>query len=106
VGLALAQCEGRRFPTVIFAAILLHNTLDLWTRKHAQFVERAAPTTQLIEFARKTPGAMWIQCFPLPGIVAEEALRLAAGRSPSDLVWTADAAHQRSAVAFCYAGKR
>ncbi len=106
VGLALAQCEGRRFATVVFAVILLHNTLYLWTRKRAQFVERAAPTTQLIEFARRTPGAIWVQCFPLPGIVAEEALRLAAGRSPSDLVWTAGAARDRSAAPFCYAGKR
>jgi hypothetical protein len=106
VGLALAQCEGRRFATVVFTVVLLHNTLYLWTRKHAQFAERAAPTTQLIEFARRTPGAIWIQCFPLPGIVAEEALRLAVGRSPSDLIWTADTARERSAAAFCYAGKR
>jgi hypothetical protein len=106
VGLALVQCEGHRFATVLFAVILLHNTLYLWTRKRSQFVERAAPTTQLIEFARRTPGAIWVQCFPLPGIVAEEALRLAVGRSPSDLVWTAGAARERSAAPFCYAGKR
>ena len=106
VGLALAQCEGRRFATLVFAAMLVHNTLYLWARKHAQFVERAAPTTQLIEFARRTPGAIWMQCFPLPEIVADEALRLAVERSPSDLVWTAEAARQRSAAAFCYAGKR
>ena len=61
--------------------------------------------TQLIDFARKTPGAIWMQCFPLRGIVAEQALRLAAGRSPSDLVWSADAARERDAAAFCYTDK-
>jgi hypothetical protein len=69
-------------------------------------LERAAPTDQLIRFARRTLGAMWVQCFPLPSIDAEEALRLAAGRSPSDLVWSAAAARERSAAAFCYADRR
>ena len=106
VGMALALGKGRRIASLVFAVMILHNTLYLWTRKRAQFVERAAPTTQLIEFARRTPGTIWVQCFPLPGIVAEEALRLAAGRSPTDLVWAADAARERGAAAFCYRGQR
>jgi multisubunit Na+/H+ antiporter MnhB subunit len=105
VGLALAKYEGRRIAAALLALMLLHNTVYLWTKKRAQFVERAAPTDQLIGFARRTPGAIWIQCFPLPAIVAEEAVRLAIGRSPSDLVWSAGAARERSAAAFCYAGK-
>jgi hypothetical protein len=105
VGLALAKYEGRRIAMALFALLLLHNTVYLWTKKRAQFVERAAPTDQLIGFARQTPGAIWVQCFPLPSIVAEEAVRLATGRSPADLVWSAGAARDRSAAAFCYAGK-
>jgi multisubunit Na+/H+ antiporter MnhB subunit len=105
VGLALAKYEGRPIAAALFALMLLHNTVYLWTKKRAQFVERAAPTDQLIRFARRTPGAIWIQCFPLPAIVAEEALRLATGRSPSDLVWSPGAARERSAAAFCYADK-
>jgi hypothetical protein len=105
VGLALAKVEGRRIAAALFALMLLHNTVYLWTKKRTQFVERAAPTDQLIRFARRTPGAIWIQCFPLPAIVAEEAVRLATGRSPSDLVWSAGAARERSAAAFCYADK-
>jgi multisubunit Na+/H+ antiporter MnhB subunit len=101
VGLALAKYEGRRIAAALFALMLLHNTVYLWTKKRAQFVERAAPTDQLIRFARRTPGAIWVQCFPLPPIDAEEAVRLAAGRSPSDLVWSAGAARERSAAAFC-----
>ncbi len=105
VGLAMAKYEGRRGAAALLALILLHNTAYLWTKKQAQFVERAAPTDQLIGFARRTPGAIWMQCFPQPAIVAEEALRLATGRLPSDLVWSAGAARERSAAAFCYAGK-
>jgi hypothetical protein len=106
VGLALAQYERRRMAGVVLALMLLHNTVYLWTKKRAQFVERAAPTDQLIGFVRRTPGAIWMQCFPLPPIVAEEAVRLATGRSPSDLVWSAGTARERSAPAFCFSSKR
>jgi hypothetical protein len=102
VGLALAKYEGRRIAAAVFALMLLHNTVYLWTKKRAQFVERAAPTDQLIGFARRTPGAIWVQCFPLPGMVAEEAVRLGTGRPPADLVWSASAARERSATGFCY----
>jgi hypothetical protein len=105
VGLALVKYEGRRAATAVLALMLLHNTAYLWIKKIPQFVERAAPTDQLIEFARRNPGAIWMQCFPLPSIVAEEAMRLATGRPPGDLVWSAGAARQRLAAAFCYAGK-
>jgi hypothetical protein len=104
VGLAVARYERRRIAAAVLAVMLLHNTVYLWTRKRAQFVERAAPTDQLIGFARRTPGAIWVQCFPLPGIVAEEAVRLATGRSPRDLVWSAAAARERQASTFCYSG--
>jgi hypothetical protein len=105
VGLALAQFDRPKVAAAILAVMLLHNTLYLWTRKRAQFVERAAATEQLIHFARRTPGAIWIRRFPLPAIVAEEAMRLD-GRSPSDLVWSADTARERSAPAFCFSSKR
>ena len=105
VGLAMTKVQGRRFAAALFVLMLLHNTVYLWTKKRAQFVERAAPTSELIGFIRRTPGPIWVQCFPLPPIDAEEAVRLATGRSPADLVWSADAARERSAARFCYAGK-
>jgi hypothetical protein len=105
VGLAMSKYEGRRGAAALLALMLLHNTAYLWTRKRAQFVERAAPTDQLIGFARRTPGAIWMRCFPLPAIVAEDAVRLATGRSPADLVWSGAAARERSAAAFCYTEK-
>ena len=56
VGLALARYQGHRIAAVVFALMLLHNTVYLWTKKRAQFVERAAPTEQLIDFARRHSG--------------------------------------------------
>jgi hypothetical protein len=102
IGLALAQFHRRRVAAALLALMLLHNTLYLWTKKRAQFVERAAPTDALIKLARRTPGAIWVQCFPLPAIVAVEAVRLAAGRLPSTLVWSAPAAREEHAAKFCY----
>ena len=105
VGLALAKYQGQRIAFAVFALMLLHNTVYLWTKKRAQFVERAAPTDQLITLALRTPRPIWVQCFPLPPIDAQEAVRLAAGRSPSDLVWSAAEARERSAATFCYPGR-
>jgi hypothetical protein len=102
VGLALAQYQGRRVATAVLALMLVHNTVYLWTKKRAQFVERAAPTDGLIDLARRTPGAIWMQCFPLPPIVAAEAVRLANGRSPDSLVWSAAAAREQNAATYCY----
>jgi hypothetical protein len=102
VGLALAQYAHRRIAAIVLCVMLVHNTAYLWTRKYRQFVERAAPTTRLLEFARHSPGPILMQCFPLPQIVAEEALRLGAGRAPADLVWNAADARAASAAPFCF----
>jgi hypothetical protein len=84
--------------------MLVHNTVYLWTKKRAQFVERAEPTNRLIDLSRRTPGAIWVECFPLPAIVATESVRLAAGRSPASLMWSAAAAREQGAATFCYSG--
>jgi hypothetical protein len=104
VGLAVTRYEAQRFAAVLVAVMLLENTVYLWTKKRSQFVARAAPTEELIRFARRTPGEIWVQCFPLPGIVGEAAVQLATGRPPAGLVWSAGAARERSATPFCYSG--
>jgi hypothetical protein len=102
VGIAASLIPGRRLATLVLVLLLVHNVGYLWTKKRSQFVERAQPTAQLIAAARQTRSPIWVQCFPLPPIVAEEAVRLAAGRSPGSLVWTPAA----SAVPFCYSPVR
>ena len=111
-GLAAAWCsEGwpqrRRLLAAVFALMLAHNTIYLWTKKRVQFEQRAAPTDQLIALARRTPAPIYVECFPLPSLVAEEAVRLAAGRSPATLLWTPPAAPEHpDAIRFCYRESR
>ena len=106
-GLALSHA-GRKWPqrprlaTAVVILMLLHNVAYLWTKKRAQFLERAAPTEQLIALARRTSGDIWVSCFPQPPLVAEEAVHLAAGRSPGSLVWNRADAEAHSATVFCY----
>ena len=103
-GSAMDAVEQRRraFAAVVCAVMLLHNIGYLWTRKRAQFLERAEPTEQLIAFGRRTPGPIFVKCFPRPGLIAQEALRLGAGKEENDVIWDAETARARGAATFCY----
>jgi len=98
VGYAASGLRDRRIVAAVVALLLIHNAGYLWTKKRAQFLERSAPTTELIAFARRTSARIWVRCFPLPPIDAEGAVYLGVGRSPDSLVWTETA----GAVEFCY----
>jgi len=111
VGLAAAWWQARagtrRTAVVAVAAIvLLHNVVYIWTKKRRQFAERAAPTEQLIAFAKRTPGPIWIECFPRNHYIAEEAVHLGAGRETSGVIWDEAEAKRLGAAAFCYSGPR
>ncbi len=99
-GLGFATLRDRRVVAVAAAAILAVNIGYLWTRKRAQFLDRAAPTEQLIAFARRTPGPIWVRDFPRVPWIAEEAVHLGAGHPASDVVWTASEAKARGAAEF------
>jgi len=110
-GLAMAHwwtraATRRRVAIAVAAAVLLHNVGYLWTKKRSQFLERAAPTEQLIAIARRTPGPIWVRCFPRNRFIAEEAVHLGAGHDPSDLIWDEAEAARRRATAFCYQAGR
>ena len=110
VGLAMAHWSTRlpgrrRLLAAVAALVLLHNVGYLWTKKRSQFLERAAPTEQLIALARRTPGPIWVRCFPRNNFIAEEAVHLAAGYAPSNLVWNeAEAVRRQATAVFCYEG--
>ncbi|HEV2690833.1 MAG TPA: glycosyltransferase family 39 protein [Bryobacteraceae bacterium] len=97
---ALMENNRRRWVVAAVAAVfVVHNVAYLWTKKRANFLQRAAPTEQLIELVRKTDGPVYVRCFPRPPIVAEAAVELTTGRK--DLIW--DAAQSGPAKAtFCY----
>lgn len=73
---------GRRWVFGALAAIvIIHNCGYIWTRKHRQFAERAAPTERLIEYGRTVKGPVPVRCFPYPMVLAELALDIQLGKT-------------------------
>ena len=93
----------RRWLVALVALVVAHNVGYLWFRKRPQFLARAEPTVQLIALARRTPGPIWMRCFPGIPYGAEEAVHLAAGYAPGNLIWTREEAERRHPTAvFCF----
>lgn len=102
-GLVFERIHKHRLAAAVIALVLLHNLGILWIKKRAQFARRAEPTEQLIRLARQTEGPIWVRCFPRPGLIATEAVRLAAGRPASFLVWNeTEIAHRKPAIEYCF----
>jgi nitrogen fixation-related uncharacterized protein len=97
-GFAAASPPGRRVAAIAIDLMLATNVGYLWAKKRAQFEEHADPTAQLIAFAGRTHGRIWMRCFPLPKVVGEEAVRLSAGPQPESLVWSPT----EGSAEFCY----
>jgi len=99
-GLAIAQMPRRSWIAAVIALMLIHNVAYLWTKKRGQFLERAAPTEQLIELARRTDGLIRVRCFPRSMSIAEEAVRLAIA-PPEKVLWSETSEHP-PVDEFCY----
>jgi hypothetical protein len=91
-GLALVVAAGfltfqdrfraRTWAVCLLAALItLHHCGYLWSRKHRQFLDRAAPTERLIEFARHAEGPIYLRCFPYSLWVAREAVGVRLGKT-------------------------
>jgi hypothetical protein len=103
-GLAIARLPARPvWIAAMIAVMLIHNIAYLWIKKRGQFLERAAPTEQLIALARRTDGLIRVRCFPRPMAIAEEAVRLAIA-PPEKVLWSETSEHP-SAADFCYQGR-
>jgi hypothetical protein len=107
VGLAVDCVDRREARIVLVSAMLLHNVGYLWTKKRAQFVQRAEPTERLIRLAKEAEGTIWVRCFPRTDWIAKEAVHLATGKPATVLVWSADEAKATGAqTVFCYQEKK
>jgi hypothetical protein len=85
----------------VVVLVLAANIGYLWTKKRHQFLERAAPVEALIALAHKTPGPIYMRCYPDPQMIYEAALRIRLGKAAPALIW--DSAGNRAAVAdFCW----
>jgi len=114
VGLALlwglAIAESLAIPAIsrklVAAAIIVTLGVNIGViaiRKRRQFLDRAAPTEELVRAARVYGGPIWVQCFPRNRWIAEAAVYWRAGLPPEALVWSADEAKQRHVKAvFCF----
>jgi hypothetical protein len=110
VGFALLQVYERYWARrrvmvlALCALIVAQNVVYLWTKKRSQFLERAAPTDQLLSTLRASSGFIYVQCFPRPRVIPDAAAELMLGDKASDrLLWTqAEARAHPGAVSFCY----
>jgi hypothetical protein len=59
------------------AILILHNVGYLWLRKHQQYVDRAAPTEELIRLAARSDGPILVTAFPYSKEIAGWAVKLA-----------------------------
>lgn len=106
-GLAMDTLRRRDAIYAVAGLMLVHNVGYLWTKKRAQFAQRAEPTERLIRIAKETAGPIWVSCFPRTDWIAKEAVHLGAGKPESILVWSAQEARDRGATTvFCYQDKR
>jgi len=105
--MAIDTFRRREAIALLAAVMLIHNIGYLWTRKRAQFLQRAEPTERLIQMAKTADGPIWIRCFPRTDWIAKEAVHLGAGKPDTILVWSAQEARDRGATSvFCYQEKK
>ncbi len=109
VGAAIAALRERFtvrqawIPSAVLCIMLAHNVGYLWIRKRSQFLERAEPTEQLIDFARGTSGPIFVRCFPLAPLTGNTAVKLALGKHSDALIWDeAEAVKLQVSYTFCY----
>jgi hypothetical protein len=90
VGLALVFAAGfltfrehfqsRRWViATLSAVVVLQHCIYLWTRKHEQFMERAAPTESLLSIAKEHGGPIHLGCFPYDRSIAKVTLEVMHG---------------------------
>lgn len=91
----------RWVPAAVAAVVILHNGGYIWTRKHSQYVDRAASTEALVEFLGKAKDPVYITCFPYAFEVADLTAQYRLGRK----VLFAPPGAKVEGTAFCWTGK-
>lgn len=101
--LAAAPKMNRKVLVAVVLVALVENIGVVWVRKRRQFLDRAAPTQELILAARIYGGPIWVQCFPRNHWIAEAAVYWGARLPPTSLVWSEQEARQHKVKAvFCF----
>lgn len=81
--------ESRKkwLPVVAAFVVIVHNCGYLWTRKQAQYEQRARPTEELVQVYRRRPSKAAIQCFPYSMWIARYAIEIGAGAKWDERMW-------------------
>ncbi len=61
---------------VLTTVIVLHESTYVSIVKHAQYLDRAAPTESLLRVARQSAGPVYAKCFPYSRYIGEYALKV------------------------------
>ncbi len=100
-----SRLRWRWAPWALASAVVLHNCGYLWIKKIPQFAERAAPTEELIEAARRVEGPIYVECFPYGPEAAWRALQLRLGISPTEVFFPPlEIAATPAQSQYCYQG--
>ena len=107
LGLSEHFRRPRRWIVVaVLALVVGHNVGHIWLKKQHQFLERARPTEELVEFARNVNEQIYVRCFPRPQIIGDSAVELRLGKPFGTLIWNeADSERLRLTNTFCYEPK-
>ena len=80
----------------VAVVVVFHNCAYLWTRKHQQYLERAAPTERLLEhLSTRCPPhePVWVLNFPYDKHVAYSAVAVATDRAPDSVIISREPPH-------------
>jgi hypothetical protein len=103
---ALAASRRLRAPGMAAVALVvcIANAGYLWTRKRAQFLERAEPTEQLRLLAERHRGAIHVRCFPYAAETAVLTLEMN-GHDAKRLLFATESPGEPAAD-FCWSEQR
>jgi hypothetical protein len=76
-----------RVIAAVAVLVLAHNIGYLWTKKRAQYMQRAAATEALAHLAQQVEGPIYVHRFPYPLIVAQGTVILRAGKGYDSVIW-------------------
>ena len=105
VSLAQRSPRSRHVAAGLAVVLVASQTAYVWTKKQAQFEERAAPTERLLEFLAdvEEPVSIGGGCFPYSKDVAEWAVRIRLNREPR---FIDDQDGSAKALSFCQEDQR